>query len=392
MAIKLTDAIVKALPPPKTGEKITYDAAVKGFGVRVTAAGAKAFVLNYRTKLGRERRYTIGRFPNWKTSPARTEALALRRVIDQGGDPLGDIHAGRQAPTIADLCTRFEAEHLPRLRPSTRKSYSQQIAAEIRPALGAMKVAEISFADADGLHRAISKRGRRTRANRVIATLSKMLSLAVRWGYRADNPCEHVERNTEHKRHRYLTGPELARLAAALAEYPDVSAANAVRLALLTGARRGELLAARWEDFDLAAGTWTKPGATTKQKTLHRVVLSDVAVRLLVEMRRHAPSSEWLFPARDGGHLTDVREAWDTLRIAAGIPDVRLHDLRHAFASLAVSSGASLPLVGSLLGHTQPSTTQRYAHLLDAPQRALVDKVAETIGVNILPPPDNGRG
>ena len=312
-------------------------------------------------------------------------------MIDQGGDPLGDIHAGRQAPSMADLCDRFEAEHLPRLRPSTAKSYRQQIAAEIRPALGAMKVSEVAFSDVDRLHRTISKRGRRTRANRVIATLSKMLSLAVRWGYRGGNPCEHVERNLENRRHRYLTGPELGRLAAALAEYPNVTAANAVRLALLTGARRGELLAARWADLDLASGIWTKPGATTKQATLHRVVLSDVALRLLVEMQRHA-TSEWLFPAPGGGHLTEIREAWDALRAAAGIPDVRLHDLRHAFASLAVSSGASLPLVGSLLGHTEPSTTQRYAHLLDAPQRALVDKVAEAIGAAIVPLPDGRRG
>jgi integrase len=388
MATKLTDAVVKALPAPASGEKITYDEAVKGFGIRVTAAGARSFVLNYRTRLGRERRYTIGRFPNWKTSPARTEALELRKVIDRGGDPLGDIHAGRKAPTVADLCDRFEAEHLPRLRPSTQTSYRQQIASEIRPVLGALKVAELSFSDVDRLHRTISKRGRRTRANRVTATLSKMLSLAVKWQYRTDNPCELVERNTEHKRHRYLTGPELGRLATALAEFPDVTVANAVRLALLTGARRGELLAARWDDFDLAAGTWTKPGATTKQKTLHRVALSDVAVRLLVAMRRHAPAGDWLFPARGGGHLTAIRESWDAIREAAGIPDVRLHDLRHTFASISASSGASLPLIGAMLGHSSPTTTHRYAHLMDDPQRAAANRVAEAIGGDIVPLPD----
>ena len=386
MAQKLTDVIVKALPAPKSGEKITYDEAVKGFGIRVTAAGARSFVLNYRTRLGRERRYTIGRFPNWKTSPARTEALELRKVIDRGGDPLGDIQTGRQAPTVADLCDRFEAEHLPRLRPSTQVSYRQQIAGEVRPALGSMKVAEVSFSDIDRLHRTISKRAP-YRANRTLALLSKLFSLAMRWGYRTDNPVRGVERNTEHKRHRYLAGPELARLAAALAEFPDVTAANAVRLALLTGARRGELLAARWEDFDLVVGVWAKPAATTKTKTLHRVALSDVALRLLIEMRRHAPADLWVFPARGGGHLTDVREAWDALRAAADIPDVRLHDLRHTFASLSASSGASLPLIGAMLGHSSPTTTHRYAHLLDDPQRAAANKVAEIIGANIVPLP-----
>ncbi|MGB6913651.1 MAG: tyrosine-type recombinase/integrase, partial [Pseudolabrys sp.] len=375
MAAKLTDAVVKALPAPTSGEKITYDEAMKGFGIRVTAAGARSFVLNYRTRLGRERRYTIGRFPNWKTSPARTEALELRKVVDRGGDPLGDIHAGRKAPTVADLCDRFEAEHLSRLRPSTQTSYRQQITSEVRPSLGSLKVAEVSFSDIDRLHRAISKRAP-YRANRVLALVSKMFSMAKRWGWRTDNPVKGIERNTEHKRHRYLTGPELSRLATALAEFPDLTVANAVRLALLTGARRGELLAARWEDFDLAAGVWTKPGATTKQKTLHRVALSDVAVRLLVEMRRHALLDVWVFPARGGGHLTAIREAWDALRAAADIPDVRLHDLRHTFASLSASSGASLPLIGAMLGHSSPTTTHRYAHLLDDPQRSAANKVA----------------
>ena len=391
MAQKLTDAIVKALPVPTSGEKITYDESVKGFGIRVTAGGARSFVLNYRTRLGRERRYTIGRFPGWKTSPARTEALELRKAIDRGGDPLGDIHAGRQAPTVADLCDRFAAEHLPRLRRSTQTSYRQQIESEVRPALGSLKVAEVSFSDIDRLHRAISKRAP-YRANRVLALLSKMFSLAKRWGWRADNPVDGIERNTEHKRHRYLTAAELGRLATALAEFADVVIANAVRLALLTGARRGELLAAKWSDFDLVAGVWTKPGATTKQKTLHRVALSGVALRLLVEMRRHAKSSEWVFPARDGGHLTAIREAWDALRAAAAIPDVRLHDLRHTFASLSASSGASLPLIGAMLGHATPATTARYTHLLDDPQRAAANKVAEAIAsAEIVPLEGGGR-
>ena len=188
MAQKLTDRIVKALPTPKTGNQITYDTTVKGFGARVTAAGARSFVLTYRTKLGRERRYTIGAFGDWKTGPARNEAIELKKQVDRGGDPLGDIHAGRKAPTVAEMCDRFEEEHLPRLRPSTQKSYRQQIAAEIRPALGILKVAEVDFSDIDRLHRTISKRAP-YRANRVLAPLSKMLNLAIMWNWRSYNPC-----------------------------------------------------------------------------------------------------------------------------------------------------------------------------------------------------------
>ena len=172
MAEKLTDAIVKALAPPATGARITYDAGlVKGFGIRVTSTGARSFILNYRTRLGRERRFTIGAFPNWKTGAARTEAAALKQRIDGGGDPVGEIKAGREAPTVADLCERFEAEYLPRKRASTQKTYRQQIAAEIRPVLGRFKVAN-DLSDIDAVHRAITKRGRTYRANRVIALLS----------------------------------------------------------------------------------------------------------------------------------------------------------------------------------------------------------------------------
>jgi hypothetical protein len=166
MASKLTDAVVKALPLPAKGSRIFYDLGVKGFGIRVTSAGARAFVLNYRTRVGRERRFTIGSFPDWKTGGARMEAVELKRQIDRGGDPLGEIKAGRAAPTVADLCERFIAEYLPRKRPSTQTTYRQQIAAEVIPALGRLKVANVAFADIDGVHRAITKRGKPYRANR----------------------------------------------------------------------------------------------------------------------------------------------------------------------------------------------------------------------------------
>ncbi len=122
MASKLTDGVVKALPAPAKGSRIAYDSDVKGFGIRVTAGGTRAFILNYRTRLGRERRYTIGSFPDWKTAVARSEAAELKKLIDRGGDPLGDIKAGREAPTMTNLCDRFIADYLPRKRPSTQKS------------------------------------------------------------------------------------------------------------------------------------------------------------------------------------------------------------------------------------------------------------------------------
>jgi integrase len=377
--MRLTEAIVKRLPTPKQGNRITYDDAVKGFGVRVTAAGARAFVLNYRRKSdGRERRVTIGSFPAWSTTAAREEAARLRREVDGGADPIGEQDATRAAATMADLCTRFVEDYCPRKRDWTARGYRQQIATDILPALGKMKVAAVSVADIDRLHREISKRAP-THANRVLALLSRMFSLAMRWGLRSDNPCRGVERNQEHKRHRYLSGAELQRLSAALAKLRDQGAANAVRLLLLTGARRGELLAARWADIDLEARVWTKPGATTKQKTVHRVPLSEAACRLLAEMRDQADDgATWLFP-KDGGHRTDIREAWDALRKAADIPDVRTHDLRHTYASVLASAGLSLPVIGALLGHATPTTTARYSHLFDDVLRTATERASAVI-------------
>jgi len=150
-----------------------------------------------------------------------------------------------------------------------------------------------------------------------------------------------------------------------------------VRLLLLTGARRGELLAARWADIDLAAGVWTKPAATTKQAALHRVPLSTAACTLLAGMKEHA-TSEWLFPTprHNGRHRLDIDDAWEVLRKAANIPDVRTHDLRHIYASVLASSGLSLPAIGQLLGHSTPVTTARYSHLFDDPLRAATERAS----------------
>ena len=377
MASKLTDGAVKALAAPSSGARITYDSDVKGFGARVTAGGARSFVLNYRTRLGRERRFTIGAFPDWKTTAARAEAAELKKLIDRGGDPLGEIEAGRDAPTMSDLCDRFLSDYLPRKRASTQASYRQQLEQEIRPALGRLKVAKVSFADVDAMHRAISKRAP-YRANRCIALLSRVFSLAIRWGLRSDNPCKGIERNQEHKRRRYLSADELGRLTQALSEHADQEAANAVRLLLLTGARRGEVLAARWNDFDLTAGTWAKPGATTKQKTEHSVPLNEAARRLLLEMRESGNGSDWVFPKGEG-HCTDIQHDWVALCRAAQIRGARLHDLRHTYASVLVSAGLSLPIIGALLGHTTAATTHRYAHLFDDPLRAATERASAII-------------
>src|SRR6516164_9869142 len=380
MAQRLTDRAVKSVPAPDTGNKVHYDDLVRGFGIRVTTAGARSFVLDYRRRSDAlQRRVTIGQFPDWSTAAAREEAKRLKREVDGGADPVGEYREARAAATVADLCDRFERDYIPRKRSSTQQSYRQQIAADIRPAFGRMKVAAVSVADVDAWHRKMSTRAP-IHANRALAALSRMFSLAIRWGLRSDNPCKGIERNQEHKRRRYLSANELTRLIKALDAYSDQQSAEIIRLLLLTGARRGEALQARWHDINLETGVWSKPGATTKQRTEHRVPLNDAAQRLLLDLRERTPvKSEWVFPTANGGHSLDVKEAWATLCRRAKISGARVHDLRHTYASVLASAGLSLLIIGQLLGHTNPVTTARYSHLLDDPLRAATQRAGAII-------------
>jgi len=251
---------------------------------------------------------------------------------------------------------------------------------EILPRIGQIKVAAVTTRDVEDLHRGVSKRAP-IRANRVLAVASKMFSLAVSWEYRRDNPCRGTERNLEHKRDRYYSPAEIARLNEALGDYTNQVAANAVRFLMLTGARRGEVLSAQWNHIDLVEGIWTKPSAHTKQQREHRIPISRPAMQLLTEMRTSSSGeSDYIFPGRVAGRpLTDLKKVWAFAVGRAGLHDARLHDLRHSFASILVSSGSNLPLIGAMLGHTQPQTTARYAHLYDAPLREAAEKVGAVI-------------
>jgi integrase len=384
MSQKLTDRIVKALEPPAEGNRITYDSDVRGFGARITAAGAVSFILNYRRRSdGLERRYTIGRLDPWMVSAAREEARRLKRDIDSGGDPIGDLQADRGAPTVADLCERFLIEHVGKKRASTARDY-KAIVAEIKSKLGTMKAAAVDYEHVDRLHREISKRAP-YRANRTLAVLSKAFTLAIRWRWRTENPCKGVERNPEQKRKRYLSAAELVRLGHALEQHGGQSA-DVFRLLLLTGARAGEALAATWSQFNDDYTIWTKPAAAVKQAQDHVVPLSVPTSALLARIREQQDASATLvFPGRRG-HRSDTKHSWQKICEAAGITGLRVHDLRHNFASLLASSGQSLPIIGALLGHSSPTTTHRYAHLFDDPLRKATESVGAIVSMG------GGRG
>jgi integrase len=394
--MRLTDRVVRGLPAPPQGNRVSYDGALGGFGIRTTAAGSKSFVLNYRRRSdGVERRYTIGSWPAWSVASAREEAARLKRLIDSGGDPVGEHQAARTAPTVADLSARFLEEHVSKLRPHTRRDYESMLRNDILPALARMKVSAVEFEHIERLHAKITKRGAAVRANRMLQVASRMFTLAVKWKLRPDNPAKGIERNREHLRKRYLKPDELTQLTKALAEDSNQQAADVFRLLLLTGARKNEVLSATWEQFDFAAGVWVKPHTMTKQKAEHHIPLSAPARQLLSRLREHSDGSPWVFPGRHGRPREDLKYSWERICKAARIAGLRVHDLRHSHASYLVSAGFSLPVIARLLGHRHVETSARYAHLLDDPLREATERVGAIISgtqsAEIVPLERRGR-
>lgn len=361
-SIRLTDRSVKGLVAPERGNKVYYDDRIKGLGLRVTAAGKRAFVLNYRIK-GRERRMTIGGYPEWTVLAARERAEEMRRDIDSGNDPLEKREATLKAPTMIDLFERYLKDHLPSKSTSSQIGDMAMWDKKILPTLGRKKLEDVTFTDCDALHRKLSKTAP-VQANRLVSLLRKSFNLAIRWGWIEKNPAIGIQYNPENKRERYLSRAELNRLLTAFDQHPERTSYNLIRFLLLTGCRRGEAFNATWDQFNTDLTVWTKPAATTKQRRLHRVPVSS-SVTDLLQRRKLADRSEYVFASKFGKPMTDVKKAWVSLCKSAGLENIRLHDLRHTFASLLVSQGQSLPVIGAMLGHTQTQTTARYAHLFD---------------------------
>lgn len=379
MPHKLNETFCKSCPAPAPGKAhvIYYDEQIPGFGIRVTKAGARAFILNYHVS-GRERRITIGRHPAWTAAAARERAKELRREIDQGHDPLDERQERRDAPSVGDLWKEYEKAHLPTLSLRSQLDQRGMWLTYILPELKNVAVKELTSRQVDQLHAAISA-GKPTRANRVLEVLRKALNLAIRWEWIERNPADGFRRNAEHPRERYLTAEEYERVLGALDRMPNPRAANAIRLLILTGARRGEVLGLEWQDLDLDKGVWNRPPSKSKDRKRKRIALSNAAVVLLQAMSAGAPAG-LLFPTRNGTPMPDINKPWAWLKKETGLPDLRVHDLRHSFASVLISSGETLETIGKLLGHSQHQTTMRYAHLMDDPQRRAANKLAATLG------------
>lgn len=423
MKVKLTKRAVEGAKPT-AHDAFLWDVEVPGFGCKVTPRGRRIFVLQYWAN-GRSRRVTLGRYGVELTvDQARTKAKGLRGQVADGGDPAAARAKARAMPTLTEFAERYLIEHaMAKKKPLSIEADRRNLDKHILPALGRLRVNSITRADVARFHAAM--RATPTLANRCLALLSKMFSLSEAWDFRPDgsNPARHVQKYRERKVERFLSEAELARLGAVLeaaaqaGEHPSVVAA--IRMLLLTGCRRNEILTLKWAYVDLERGCLRLPDSKTGSKT---VLLGAPALELLAGLPR-SEGNPYVLPGKvPGKHYVGLEKAWFRLRKRAtvrlwaesestpaaalvarleaqlgraplyeecletarekglemptGLRDVRLHDLRHTHASIGAGSGESLILIGALLGHRQAATTQRYAHLSDNPLRAAANRIS----------------
>ena len=378
---KLTKRLVEGINPDPDRDVIIWDQELPGFGIRVWPSGKRVYILKYRNMHGRQRKPVIGQHGVLTAEQARSIARGWLAEVERGGDPSGSRVEARTSPTMGDLAERYLEEHARvKKRPRSVKSDETLLRLHVLPPLGRMKVSEVGRADVHQIHH--NMRATPGAANRTAALLSKMFNLAEKWSLRPDgsNPCRHLEKYRERKLERFLSEAELARLGDVLNEAEQSGSGRrsviaAIRLLIFTGCRLSEILTLRWEYMDFERQVLRLPESKTGQKV---VPLNAPARALLAELPRDP--SGWVLPgARKGGPLVNLRKPWHSLRAKAGLDDVRIHDLRHSFASFGAASGLSLPIIGALLGHTQAATTKRYAHLADDPLRQASEAVGQKI-------------
>ena len=381
IAEKLSKTVVERIKATNQ-DVVVWDNTLPGFGVRVKPSGVRSYIIQYRNRnTSASRRLTIGQHgPLLTFDQAKKQARAMLADAMRGEDPVEIRNTARRAPSIADLAVDYLERHaVPKKRPKSVRDDRAMLDNIILPKLGPKKVDAIGRRDVEAIQ--VAMKDRPYQANRVLSLLSKMFNLAVEWKWRPDNPTKSVERYQEQKRERWLSDEELRRLCAVLDEHHNKRAANAVRLQLLTGARLGEVLTSRKEDFDLHRGIWTKPSHQTKQKRTEHLPLSAQALILVTLIIETSDAgSPFLFPGNKPGQpLREIKKFWSAVMRKAGITNYRRHDNRHTYASHLVSSGLSLEIVGRLLGHTTTTTTKRYAHLADDPLRAAADRFGSKI-------------
>jgi len=383
------------LPPADERYEIRDDD-TPGLVLRVTPKGWKTWAYRYNIggRTGRECRVTIGTWPAQTLEMARRKARALRVEVENGGDPALQKQRDREIGTVAELLDTVDEDHWGSLKDSTASTYRGLAKNHLKPSLGKIKVNKLSMADVARFHKSLVSKPRV--ANQAVAVLSKALNLAEVWGLRplGTNPCQHQQRNRENKRERYLTTEELARVGSILnagkAEWVEGKKnrsetlsplqVGAIRILLLSGMRRGEVLGLKRSA--VKADRIVLDEHKTDRKGSKSILLHPALAEVLDEMKRfQVLGNPLVLPgwSKKGGIGSSLDHAWDAVRQAAGIPDVRMHDLRHTYASIAAGLGLSLPQIGALLGHSSQATTQRYAHLAPSTLRESATSIGNEI-------------
>lgn len=377
---KLTKRVIDAAEI-QAAEYFIWDDELPGFALRVLPSGRKGYIVQYRAGR-RSRRMSLGPSTVLTCEQARTRAIGIIAAARNGDDPAAERDAERKTITVKELAERFDKEHVSvRVKETTAKSYRRLIERTILPALGRHRVTEVTRADIAKLHHDL--RHIPYEANRCLEVMSKMFSLAEMWGLRPDgsNPRKHIKKYAEEKRERFLSPAELKRVGDVLREMEDEgielsSAIAAARLLILTGCRLGEIMTLQWEHVDLAGRALRLPDSKTGAKVVH---LGQPAIEVLTGIKKVDKNPWVIVGTLPGARLTDLQPFWQRVRARAGLKDVRIHDLRHTFASTAVAAGQGLPMIGKLLGHTQVQTTARYAHLAADPVQTAADSVSKQL-------------
>ena len=361
-------------------DRFLWDRGIKGFGIKITPAGRKVYVVQYRLN-GRSRRYTVGvHGAPWTPERARKEAKRLLGEVADGNDPVTEKITGRNSATVKELCDRYLEEWVGiHNKPSTAKEFRRIVEKQIKPALGAMKAVAVTRQDVMRLHHNLRRTPRE--ANHTLSVLSKMFNLAEAWGIRPDgsNPARLVKRQPENKRERFLSDAELAKLGEALDEAEREGSAHpsaiaAVRLLALTGCRLGEVLGLKWEYVDSKRSLLLLPDTKTGARE-HPIGAPALAV-----LNEIAPieGSPWVLNGvKEGQHIstTGVEKTWARLRKKAELENARLHDLRHTIGTYSSQAGANAFLVRDKLGHTTVAMASRYVSRDADPLRILNDTV-----------------
>ena len=374
---KITKRLVEAAKP-QDKDYIICDDDLAGFAVRILPSGRRSYIVQYRIG-NRYRRMSLGAHGVLTPEKARRMAFKVLAAVKDGEDPAGERSRARKACTVKELAERFDQEHISvRLKSGTATEYRRNLRRFILPTLGRLKVADVTRADVAKFHHDL--RHIPYQANRNLEVISKMFSMAEMWGMRPDgsNPRLHIKKYPEEKRERYLSQKELSDLGSVLNEAEEMGVDNiyaisAIRLLIFTGCRLNEIMSLKWTEVDLANSCLRLSDSKTGARVVH---LGPPALDLLKNLKQQ-PKNPWVICGKiPGTNRKEIQKFWQRIRKRAGIEDVRIHDLRHSFASNAVAQGMSLPMIGKLLGHTQVQTTARYAHLAADPVKAAASSVS----------------